>query len=180
MKTLEDLVTAAPSLARRAALARCMCWIVAAIAVGNVLYLWADRSWLSAVPGLGPRVTTTPLTVGVATLAASLPLLALTGGLVALARMFGRMQVGRVMVRENAAALRRTGWLFAAAALLFTLGHTVAVLALTYANPPGERVLSISLGPQQLGTLVIGVVMLVFGLVMQEAAAQSDEVKGFV
>lgn len=60
------------------------------------------------------------------------------------------------------------------------LGHPIIVAALTWANPPGQRVLSISLGSTELFLLLTAGLMTLFGWIQAEAAELAAENERFV
>jgi|GEM_PF-1267945 len=53
-------------------------------------------------------------------------------------------------------------------------------ILLTYDNPPGQRVLSITLEGKEVFLLVLGALMLLFGWILREAAQIADENRQFV
>ena len=69
------------------------------------------------------------------------------------------------------------GWV---AAVLAIVSRTVAVLAATLSNPPGERMLTIGFGTPDMMGLTTGAAFLAMGLVMREAVRLADDNAGFV
>jgi hypothetical protein len=57
---------------------------------------------------------------------------------------------------------------------------TLQVLALSWTNPPGQKMLQIGLSSDSLGFLVAGGLLTVIGWVMREAARIKAENEGFV
>jgi hypothetical protein len=61
-----------------------------------------------------------------------------------------------------------------------TAGQTLTALALTWANPPGQRMLWLGLSSQHYVALLIGLVLLAVSTVLLEAARVADENAEFV
>lgn len=94
--------------------------------------------------------------------------------------LFARYGRGAVFSTQNARAIRRIGTALLAGTGLAILGRTLAVLILTYDNPPGERSLAVSLASHDLLLALLGALLLVVGWVMAEATRQADENRLFV
>jgi hypothetical protein len=78
----------------------------------------------------------------------------------------------------NALLYRKLGWIFFLNALLIkSLSHTLMVLAVTLANPPGHRYLTLSFGTPNMEALFYGALVIVVSWVMLEANKLHDEQK---
>lgn len=105
----------------------------------------------------------------------SLPALVFAGTMLVLSHLFRRMAGGKLIDARNAQLVSRVGVGFLVLALVSTLSGTLAVLALTASNPPGERVLSVGLSSAGLGSIAAGLAFWGLGLVLAEAARIADE-----
>lgn len=169
-------------LRRRALWAAGLCYVAAALTVAGLGWVALNRDGLAqalscqanAVIAISPSAH---IWVWLASLPPALCFIAALWGLAA---CFRRIASGRVMVMENAIALARTGTLFAFSAVLAIVSRTVAVLAATLSNPPGERMLTIGFGTPDMMGLTTGAAFLAMGLVMREAVRLADDNAGFV
>lgn len=95
-------------------------------------------------------------------------------------RLFSAYQRGDIFSRQNA------GHLFAVAVSLLALtvakpvASTLLSVALSWRNPEGQRMLSISLGSHDLELLLVALVFLTISLVMREAHRLDEENKSFI
>lgn len=146
---------------------------------------WATPAWLrqagAAAAGLDSSQVTIDARAQWLGLLGSLPGVALGLWTVwQLWCLFGEFRAGRIFglgAQRRLAALAR-GML--AMALWGPLQRTVIGLALTWGNPPGQRMLVLGIGMQDYLALVSGVVLLATATVMAEAAQLADENAGFV
>lgn len=95
-------------------------------------------------------------------------------------RLFGCFAGGELLARRPAAHLRRLGLALIAQAVALPLAQTLAVLALTFGNPPGQRQLLFYLSSDHYLSLLFGLVLLALAMVMHEAARVADENAEFV
>ncbi|OWQ87609.1 hypothetical protein CDN99_18650 [Roseateles aquatilis] len=95
-------------------------------------------------------------------------------------RLFGHFQRGNVFTTAAIAHLRRLSQALIAMAAVMPLSSTLAILALTMRNPPGQRVLVFQIGSQHYLQLLVGLVLLAMALVMQEARRMAQENAEFV
>jgi Protein of unknown function (DUF2975) len=96
-------------------------------------------------------------------------------GLQAAGRLLGLYAEGRIFSEHSAVELARIGW---SVALLPPISNSAVVLgglALTWNNPPGQVVYNIGLGTADILALVYGVLLIVVGSVLREAALMSDD-----
>lgn len=171
-------------LHRRAILAKWTCRVAAALTVLGLVMIWSrDDLLMAAVAcGLGSDAvfTITPTARIIILLAATVPGSLFVWSLLILAAIFHRIERGQVMVEANARALSRVGVLFLSFAGLSVIAQTISVLAATYANPAGERMLSITFGSPQISALVTGITFFAIGLVLREAVRMAKENESFV
>lgn len=146
---------------------------------------WATPAWLrqagAAAAGLDSSQVTIDAQAQWLGLLGSLPGVALGLWTVwQLWCLFGEFGAGRIFglaAQRRLAALAR-GLL--AMALWGPLQRTVIGLALTWGNPPGQRMLVLGIGMEDYLALVSGAVLLATATVMAEAARLADENAGFV
>lgn len=94
--------------------------------------------------------------------------------------LFARYGRGDVFSHRNAAAIRRIGLVLLLGTALAIAGRTVALLILTYDNPPGARTLAVSLASHDVLIALLGALLMVMGWVLREATRQADENRLFV
>ena len=76
--------------------------------------------------------------------------------------------------------LVRLGGLAFAAAVGGIIVRTLVVLAMTIANPPGQRHLLIAIGSNEVSSLMVGLLLLAFALMAQEFQRIEDENRSIV
>ena len=104
-------------------------------------------------------------------------------GLIALAlvrRLFTGYRRGEIFAPAAATRLGRLGWMVLALAPVSILSQSLAVLAATWANPPGQRQLTIDIADSDIYAVVIGLAIVAMARVMGEAARMAEENAGFV
>ena len=94
--------------------------------------------------------------------------------------VFGCFAQGELLTRRPAAHLRRLAFGLCALAPAQPLGHTLAILALTWGNPPGERQIWVGLSSDHYLALLFGLLLLALAQVLHEAARVADENAEFV
>ena len=146
---------------------------------------WARADWVMQLGPAMAGIGTHPVHVGGAArawgAAVSLPLVGL--GLFALWqlwRLFAEYAHGRALGQPALRHLRRFAWSVLATALLQPLAKAALSVALTVGNPPGQRLLSLSLGSSDYLALLLGAVLLAVAQVMHQAVLAAEENRGFV
>ncbi len=119
----------------------------------------------------------TALAVGIAGL---LPLAALLFALWEMRGLLDRYRAGEILTPVCADHLVRLGVGLFALAILGVVAETLRTLAISWANPPGQRILAISFGTDQMGFLLAGAFLLVMGRAMRDAARVAAENEAFV
>jgi len=125
-------------------------------------------------------VTATPGTALMAALAGLLPMIAMLYALAEMRGLFARYRKGEILTEACAARIQGLGQGLFALAALSPIAHMLQVLALTWHNPPGQKVLQISLDGSLLGFLLSGALMVLIGRVMREASRIAAENAEFV
>lgn len=92
-----------------------------------------------------------------------------------MARLFSGFSRQAILVPATGMHLRRTGIFLFLFAVLSPVTRTVGALAVTLANPPGQRLLSVSFESQDMVLALIAVLLLMLGHVMAEAAQIADD-----
>ncbi|MBV6658932.1 MAG: hypothetical protein KI785_14310 [Devosiaceae bacterium] len=90
-------------------------------------------------------------------------------------RLFRRMAQGILLDQPNASLVSRAGLGFVLVGAIGTLSNTLIVLAITAANPPGERVFSVGFSTASLGALAAGFAFWGLGAVLSEAARVAED-----
>lgn len=109
-------------------------------------------------------------------LAQSIGLLPLFLSLFVLKSIFLNYQKGEIFSTLNARHYRCVGWLFFLDALIAQpLSNLLMVLAVTLANPPGHRYISLSFGTPNIEALFCGMLVIVIFWIMLEASKLHDE-----
>lgn len=95
-------------------------------------------------------------------------------------RLFGEYAAGRFFAPAPQRHLRRFAWAVLAWALMAPLQRTWVALALTWGNPPGQRMLVLGLSGDDYFSILLGAVLLAIATVLAEAARVAEENEGFV
>jgi hypothetical protein len=111
-----------------------------------------------------------------ATLSYFTPALVLIGAF----RVLSVFQSGSVFTLTAVKAIRFFGLAFLIHVAVRIVINPAMFLALTYDNPPGNTVLSISLSTKHIFPLLIGAIFMLIGHVFTEAVRQSDENRQFI
>ena len=109
-----------------------------------------------------------------------LPLAAMLWALAEMRALFGRYRRGEVLSAACAAHFDRIGLALAALVPLGVVAHTAQVLVATWSNPPGQRMLALSLGSDQAGLLLAAVFLMMIGRIMRRASRIAAENAAFV
>lgn len=118
------------------------------------------------------------LTKGIGLLAQCVGLLPLFLSLFILKLIFQNYQQGEIFSTINASHYRYLGWLFFLDALIAKpLSNLLMVLAVTLANPPGHRYITLSFGTPNIEALFCGMIVIVISWVMLEASKLHEEQK---
>lgn len=165
-----------------------MCVVVAvggAVAEIMLAWVWMDPAWVEAyvVPHLG--LHSVPVSLDAATrIAAFGASMIPMGVLLYLLRqayvLFDAFRVGNVFTPEAPVRLRRIGCSILVLALLRPLTSMMLGLILTAANPPGQRILALSISIDDYMIAALGGLVLAIGHVMTEAARIADDNRGIV
>ena len=173
---------------RLARLSQAMMWvttvgivlIVVLTALGFVIPGWTRNLLLARLGGAGAALPLTPSgRLGAAGISA-VPVGVMVWGLWRVRALFRDFAAGRVFTESAARHLQMFGVAVLVQAPLGPLSATALALALSLANPPGQRLLVITFSINDYFALVVGGVLVAVATVMREAARLADENASFV
>jgi multisubunit Na+/H+ antiporter MnhC subunit len=95
-------------------------------------------------------------------------------------RLFGGYKTGAVLTDQSAHHIQRIGLGFMGIALVQLALVPIQGLILTWANPVGQRALSVGITSDMLGFLLAAGLMTVIGWAMREAAQAASENEAFI
>lgn len=167
-------------------LGRLSAMMCAVVAVGGALaeialaWVWLTPSWVEAyvLPHLGTLGVPVRLdgwTRLMAFATSMIPMAVLLHLLHQAYALFDAFRLGDVFTAEAPIRLRRIGFCIVALALLRPITSTMLGVILTWGNPPGQRILSLSLGIDDYMIAALGGLFLAIGHVMTEAARMAED-----
>ena len=171
-----------PSLARwshRLALVTTLAMILLPLVLALVL-LTSGPVALAAATNLAVSPQATPAHIGAALAIGALPLLILLWTLAQMRALFRGLARGAVFTEATARHIRRTGQGFLALALSPILVHPAQSVLLSWANPPGQRQISLALSSEMLGYALVSGLLIVIGWAMAQATEIEAENRAFV
>lgn len=101
-------------------------------------------------------------------------------GLYWLRRLFGLYRAGQVFTVANSRCLKMFAWTQIISGLLQPVIGAALSVIVSWNNPPGQRMLSITLDSNMVGTVLFGLLILIIAWVMGEASRVADENAQFV
>ncbi|QDZ01716.1 DUF2975 domain-containing protein [Nitratireductor mangrovi] len=128
----------------------------------------------------GHRIALTPASTTVTLVLLAIQLAILMSAFYCLWRMFGAFASDEPLTADAANWMHRAGVAFLATAATSVLMRTAVVSALTFANPPGERALSVSLGSPDLLAFLMAGVLLITGRIIAGAAEIREDHRAIV
>jgi hypothetical protein len=173
-----------PGLRRLVWLVRLLALVGAATLLTVPVLFWLDPDWVRAagpaLAGVAGERTVIDERARLLGGLASLPGVLL--GLVALWqlwRLFGEYAAGRVFGAAAQRHLRGFAAALLASALVAPFMRAAVGVALTLGNPPGQRVLSLSLSWNDYLSILCGAVLLAVAAVMADAVRLAEDNEGF-
>ena len=156
------------------------CTVLAlAIPIG-LAAMWSNfELWAATHPELA-NLQPLPSPMPARTLALGFLIAMIPGGIAVYAvwrlrSLFGLYAKGLIFTAESSRCLHA----FALAVLLTALAKPISgalmSVALTWGNPPGERMLSISFGSSEITTIFVGCVFLIIARIMEEGRELAEE-----
>ena len=134
----------------------------------------------AALPKVPPVTQVTPFKTALCLSAGWLALLPLIWALVEMKGLFARYAQGDILSPECARHILRTGQALVAVALMGIATRALQGLALTYDNPPGQKMLAIGIDGATAGFILAGGPLVAIGWVMGEAARVAEDNRGFL
>jgi hypothetical protein len=168
---------------RLAFVVRLLC-LMGVVVIGTLPFIfWAQADWVAewAVQQSGVSKVQLDLAARLGGLAGSL--LPMSVSLFALWQMwclFGCFAQGELLAHRPAQHLRHLGLGLCTLAAAQPLGHTLAILALTWGNGTGQRQLWFSLSSDHYLSLLFGLLLLALAQVLSEAARVANENAEFI
>ena len=153
------------------------CQIALPIIVGIILVALSVGVNFMTLPQ-GSVASGLPLWLGI--IVGLTPAAALFWALDLLRRLFAQYKAGEVLTEASANLIRKTGKAMLLLAGLNIIAYPVQTLFLTWQSPPGERMISISIGHAEIGFLLLAGLLTVIGWAMTEAARVAEENRAFV
>ncbi|MFG6465723.1 DUF2975 domain-containing protein [Roseateles sp. BYS87W] len=169
---------------------RRLAWVVRALCLMGVAVIstlpfifWAEPDWVAEVAARTWNLSKLQLDLGSRLWGLASSMLPTGVSLFALWQMwslFGCFAQGELLAQRPALHLRRLGAGVCALAAAQPLGHTLAILAVTWGNPKGERQLWVGLSSDHYLALLFGLLLLALAQVLAEAARVADENAEFI
>jgi signal transduction histidine kinase/FixJ family two-component response regulator len=155
------------------------CVVTAAVTLVGTPIFWSlpelVRLSAPAISGLNERSIVIDQRAQWLGFCASLPsLFVLSYGLWRLWRLFGEYQAGRFFAIATQGHLRGFAWALLGSALLTPVTYTLMSIALSAGMPPGQQMLSVSVGTDLFLELVAGIAMLAIAFVLTQASRLSE------
>ena len=97
-----------------------------------------------------------------------------------MSRLFANFAAGRIIARQSAQRLFRTGQGLVAASVFSILAQPLRTMLLSWNLGPGQRQLSVGLSSSDVAFLMAGGLLVLVGYAMREAVALRDENRSFV
>lgn len=182
MTTSESQLTF-PAIGPLGRLSAFMCVVIAvggALAEIALAWVWLTPSWVEAY--VAPRLVLrdVPVALDAATrltgfAISMIPMAVLLYMLHQAYALFDAFRLGHVFNAMSPVRLRRIGLCMVALALLRPITATLLGLALTWSNPPGQRILAVAVSTDDYMIGAFGGLILAIGHVMVEAARIADD-----
>lgn len=178
----------AAAAGRLARLSRAMMWVTT-IGIGLIVVLsvvgflipdWTRNALLARLGQIGASLPLTPSTRLAAAAILAVPVGVMLWGLWQVRALFRDFALGRVFTEAAARRLQLFGVAVLVQAPLGPLTATMLALALSLANPPGQRFLLVTFSLNDYFALIIGGVLVAVATVMREAARLAEENASFV
>jgi len=113
---------------------------------------------------------------GIGLVVSVLPLMLEISAILTLTKLFHLYEKGLIFTADNVQCFRKLGKILILWFIAYPLYTAILSVALTFRNPPGERMLSISLDSADITALIVGIMLMVISWVMDEARMLEEEV----
>ncbi|MBL6432188.1 MAG: DUF2975 domain-containing protein [Alphaproteobacteria bacterium] len=101
-------------------------------------------------------------------------------GFVVVQRLFHGFATGDILTPESGRRLKRIGLIVTALGPVAIVIRSIASVVVSLPNPPGERVLAVGFGSNDVTAIIAGMLLIVLGWTLEEAARVADENRQFV
>ncbi|WP_249694089.1 DUF2975 domain-containing protein [Stappia sp. WLB 29] len=136
--------------------------------------------WLMEALKASSRTVLTPETRIAAMVIAAVPAALGVMVLLLLHRLFLGFARGQILVPASGRILRRIGIVIVALGPLEILLRALASVVLSLPNPPGQREVVVGISSDDITTIISGILLIVLGWTLEEAARIADENRQFV
>jgi len=173
-------------LERLSAISRLLGWVCLALVVllpVSVVVVWlnfdvfgpsmADRLGITRSHALPEQLQPVQMALGIGVM--MVPAAVMAFGLWNLRQLFAGFGAGRIFTLENTRALRIFAWSAMAVIVVQFFTDGLLTVVLTLNNPPGQRVLALSLSTEQIIALFVGAVFVVIARVLEEGRKLADD-----
>jgi len=133
----------------------------------------ADRLGIARTYTIPDQLTSLQIALGIGVM--MVPVAIMMFGLWNLRQLFSGFGAGRIFTIENTRALRIFAWSAMAVIVVQFFTDGLLTVVLTLNNPPGQRVLALSLSTEQLVALFVGAVFVVIARVLEEGRKLADD-----
>lgn len=168
---------------RLAWIVRLLC-LVGLVVIGTLPFIfWAQADWVAEVAASTWKLSKLQLDLASRLWGLAASMVPTSVSLFALWQMwalFGCFAEGELLALRPAQHLRRLGLGLCTLSAAQPLGQTLAILALTWGNPKGERQLWLGLSSDHYLALLFGLLLLALSQVLTEAARVADENAAFI
>jgi hypothetical protein len=157
-----------------------LCLVLAILAPLAVALVWIQfTTFAPNLPGIN-QLPFDPADTGALTRLAGflvhmLPTAIAIYGLLQARRLFGLYRIGRIFTLDNTRCLTRIARALIAYTLVLPVCGSLLSVLLTWHNPPGERMLTVTFSSDYIGLLVIGASMLVITWIMDEGRKLAED-----
>jgi hypothetical protein len=173
-------------LQRLSAISRVLGWICVVLMVflpASAVLLWFNfDAWGQGMPdrlGIPDQYaipsTLTPVQIALGLGVMMVPIAIMMFGLWNLRRLFAGFGAGRVFTLENTRFLRMFAWSVMAVIVVQFFANGLLAVVLTLNNPPGQRVLALSLSTEHIIAIFVGFVFVVIARVLEEGRKLADD-----
>lgn len=154
--------------------------IIALMGAALVIPPWTRNLLLAKLGEAGARLPLEPIHQAMATLILAVPVIVMIWGLWHVRLLFREFAQGHVFTDSAARHLQQFGISVLAQGPLGPLVATAIGLALSFGNPPGQRMLVLTFSVNDYLAVIVGGVLVAVAAAMREAARLADENASFV
>jgi hypothetical protein len=109
-----------------------------------------------------------------------LPNIVMIYGIIILRRLFSLYEKEIIFSKDNVRCFRRMGWALIGLFIANTISNALLTAVLSWANPPGRRVIALAFTSGDFTPLVLGMVVLFISWAMDEGRRIKEEQEQFI